>query len=191
MLVLCAFNLQPAPADPHGPPARAFPDTVAGGTGSGRHLRNTPTTTPPPTAHARKGVHVAVVRGGRAVAQVSEAQVCVVTTGCDDEADDRAGARRLVCAEGGASTPDAATTLRACIESTNKRGAVSGAGAQRIEFAAGVTVVSPARALPDVTAPRTTIDGLSAAPGHTRPPTLVRINGTGLANESEATGLVG
>ena len=51
-------------------------------------------------------------------------------------------------------------------------------------------MVSPTRALPAVTAPRTTIDGLAAAPSDTRPPPLVCINGTGVAKESKAAGLV-
>ena len=120
--------------------------------------------------------------------------MCLVTTGCDDggAADSSTGAPRLVCVgEGGASTAGGGgggntTTLRACIEWANAHADSGGAG-QLIEFAVGVAVVSPTRALPTVTAPHTTISGqAAAAPSDS----VVRINGAALPRGSESAGLV-
>ena len=111
-----------------------------------------------------------------------EVRVCLVTTGCDDgAADSSTGTSRLVCVgEAGASTAGGsgggnATTLRACIEWANAQ-LDSGGAARRIEFAVGVTAVSPTRALPAVTAPHTTISGPAAA-GRGVQPAVVHING--------------
>ena len=142
-------------------------------------------------------------RGRRAPPPSRDAPyVCVVTTGCDDVADPGTGTRRLRCAEGAGGgnsgggnnnstgLRNATTTLRACIESVNAHDGGSAGAAQRIEFAPGVTTVSPVRAFPSITAPHTTIDGLAGrwahASDHARlAVAMVHINGSAVLKDDD------
>ena len=143
----------------------------------------------PPSSGPRSGGRPAHARLQRRA--TPGVRVCLVTTGCDDgAADSSTGAPSLVCVgEAGASTAGGgdATTLRACIEWANAQ-PDSGGAARRIEFAAGVTVVRPTRALPNVTTPHTAISGPAAAAPSA---SVVRINGSAVPRGNKSAGLVG
>ena len=53
----------------------------------------------------------------------------------------------------------------------------------------GVTVITPTRALPSITAPRTTIDGLAAVHQGNQTPRLVRIDGASVPREGDPLSL--
>ena len=159
------------------PSARAA--AAAAGHNGGGARKPDPATRAPRAPHLRRAA--------------PETRVCVVTSGCDDDEAAGSGTPAPGCSTSGGGSSSNATTLRACIEWANAQNS-GGSSGQRIEFAAGVTVVNPTRALPAITAPFTTIDGLAGMDmgmGWGMGQGMVHINGAAVTEDHESAGLVG